>query len=503
MVRRFFLSLFIFLSAVATLSAQTVVKTLKVSTKDFSTTPGTPRVVRNNIDHEWLVAWRQQGAPSKIFGRIVGSQGTLKPRKALAAKVSAAAQSFDISFDSANGNYLLAFENAAGLHVQLFNNVLKKSGAAKRIEAAVSGTIPRLSFDSTSEQFLLLWVGDSGTTLKSVLLNPDGSMDGSSRVLSRAAGSSTYRSLNVSSNQDTRNLLALITESNGAAAKLLGIRIKPDGSLQVQKALSVSPSDPDLNEIFADSSFSDAGTGFAFWSDANSVKRRKLTRTGKLSGSPKTITGQADTNSAQTSIVFDSKNNQFVPVWTLGNSVRAMAVSGTGSVTQNPFVVSTSDFTNALNSSSSYDSQMGNAIAVWEDSTADAATIAAGGAAQFRIRAALFFLEGGGGGGGGSTHNITIGDNFFSSSNGTGNLTVSLGDTVRWVNNGSVVHSSTSGSESNPGAVWNSGNMSRGEEFSFRFVNPGSFPYFCRIHGSSVMAGTITVQASAAESPQP
>jgi plastocyanin len=497
MFRRFFLTIFILLVAVAGLSAQTVIKTLKVSTKDFSNTPGTPRVVRNNVDHEWLVAWRQQGAPSKIFGRLVTSQGTLKPRKALATKVSAEAQSFDIAFDSVNDNYLLAFENAAGLHVQLFNNLLKKSGAAKRIESGVSGTIPRLSFDSVTGKFLLFWVGDSGTTLKSVQLNADGSTDGSSQVLSRAAGSSTYRSLNVSVNQDTRNLLALITESNGAAAKLLGFRIKPDGSLQVKKALPVSPSDPDLNAIFADSSFSDAGTGFAFWNDANTVKHRRLTRTGKLSGSIKSTPGEADGNSAQTSIVFDSKNNQFVPVWTFGNSVRSMALTSTGAVKQNPFVIETSDFTNALNATSSYDSQLGNAIAVWEDSTASASTIAGGGTAKFRIRAALFFFQGGGGGG--STHDVSIGDNFFSN----GDLTISLGDTVRWTNNGNVGHTSTSGSESNAGAIWNSGTLSRGESFSFRFSNPGSFPYFCRIHGSLVMSGTITVQASATESPQP
>ncbi len=378
----------------------------------------------------------------------------------------------------------------------LFNNVLNKSGTAKKIEAGVSESIPRLSFDPSSKKFLLFWVGDGGSSLKSLLLNSDGSTNGQVRVLTQSAAGTTYRSLNISTNQDTGNLLALVTESNGTAAKLLGFRVKPDGSLQVQSALPVTASDPDLNRIFADSSFSDAGSGFAFWSDDDSIKRRKLTRSGGVSGAAKSISGQADDNSEQTSILFDSKGNQFVPVWTVGNRVRAMALSATGSVIKNPFDVATSDFANALDATTSYDAQVGNAIVVWEDSTEDAGNIAAGGAATFRIRAALFFFESVA-----TTKNITVGDNFFSSSNGNGNLTVKVGDTVAWVVNGNNGHTVTSGTESNAGAVFNSGNLNRGDTFSFRFTNAGSFPYFCQVHGSNVMSGTITVQSSGGEPP--
>jgi plastocyanin len=260
--------------------------------------------------------------------------------------------------------------------------------------------------------------------------------------------------------------------------------------LQKQTALSVTASDTDLNSIFADSSFSDNGTGFAFWSDKDSLKRRKLSRSNGLASGAKTLTGEADENSAQTSILFDAKGNQFVPVWTVANRVRAMALSSTGSVKKNPFDVATSDFTNALNAATSYDGQLGNAIVVWEDSTEDAASIELGSDATFRIRAALFFFEGAA-----VTKSISIGDNFFSPSN----LTVSVGDTVQWVNNGNVVHTTTSGTpSSNPGQLFDSGNLSRGETFSFRFTAPGSFQYFCRIHGIS-MSGTITVQSSGGE----
>ena len=478
MFRRIFFTFVILLTAITGLSAQTTIKSLKVSTKDFTKTPGTPRIVRNGFDHEWLIAWRQQGSPSKIMGRIVESNGTLKPPKTLATKVSAAAQNFDIFFDSIEYNYLVAFENAGGLNVQLFTNTLKKSGTAKKIEAGVSGSSPRLTFDPTAERFLLFWLGDSGKSLKSVVLNADGSISGSIRVLKQATGNTTFRSLNISTNQDTGNLLGLVTESNGSAAKLLGFRIKRDGSLQSQKALSVTAAETDLNSIVADSSFADSGTGFAFWSDKDSLKRRKLSRTNGLVGGAKSITGEADENSAQTSILFDAKGNQFVPVWTVANRVRAMALSSTGSVKKNPFDVATSDFTNALNAATSYDGQLGNAIVVWEDSTEDAGAIELGASATFRIRAALFFFEAAA-----VTKSVSIGDNFFSPSS----LSVSIGDTVQWSNNGNLVHTAT-------GQNFNSGNLGRGETFSFRFTTPGTYQYSCQIHGVS-MSGTIIVQS--------
>src|SRR5918996_4053886 len=126
MLKQILLSVFILFFMIAAASAQTVIKTFKISSKDFSKVQGTPRIVRNGFDHEWLVAWRQQGSSSKIIGRLIESDGKLRSKKTLASKVSDAAQSFDVFFDSINYNYLLAYENASGLHVQLFNKLLKK-----------------------------------------------------------------------------------------------------------------------------------------------------------------------------------------------------------------------------------------------------------------------------------------------------------------------------------------------------------------------------------------
>ncbi len=73
-------------------------------------------------------------------------------------------------------------------------------------------------------------------------------------------------------------------------------------------------------------------------------------------------------------------------------------------------------------------------------------------------------------------------------------ITVNVGTTVRWTNTGGATHTSTSDT-----AVWDSGNLGTGQQFSFTFNSVGSFPYHCNIHPS--MTGTINVIAGCAPTP--
>jgi plastocyanin len=86
-----------------------------------------------------------------------------------------------------------------------------------------------------------------------------------------------------------------------------------------------------------------------------------------------------------------------------------------------------------------------------------------------------------------TTHTITVGDNFFSPEN----LTIQVGDTVRWVNAaGGMQHNVTS----NTGAFAAS---STAASFTFEvtFTQAGSFGYQCTLHPGQ-MSGTITVQGA-------
>ncbi len=80
-------------------------------------------------------------------------------------------------------------------------------------------------------------------------------------------------------------------------------------------------------------------------------------------------------------------------------------------------------------------------------------------------------------------------------------ITVNVGDTVRWTNNDAVSsyygsipvpHTTTSGTNNTPDGKWDSGTLSLGQAFSVTFTVPGTYPYFCSIHG---FTGTVTVNA--------
>jgi plastocyanin len=96
---------------------------------------------------------------------------------------------------------------------------------------------------------------------------------------------------------------------------------------------------------------------------------------------------------------------------------------------------------------------------------------------------------------------VTIQDFSFSPSA----VTIKVGTTVTWTNNGPASHTTTSNT-----GVWDSGTLSppsggggygggsAGGTFQFTFNTPGTYPYHCKIHPPSTgtyasFTGTITV----------
>ena len=67
-----------------------------------------------------------------------------------------------------------------------------------------------------------------------------------------------------------------------------------------------------------------------------------------------------------------------------------------------------------------------------------------------------------------------------------GQTVVNLGDTVKWTNT-SGTHTVTSTGN------WDSGTVMSGNSFSQVFNSPGTFNYFCAIHGAAAMSGTVIV----------
>jgi amicyanin len=68
-------------------------------------------------------------------------------------------------------------------------------------------------------------------------------------------------------------------------------------------------------------------------------------------------------------------------------------------------------------------------------------------------------------------------------------VTIGVGDSVTWVNQGPTVHTATAG-----GGEFDSGNLNDGQSFSHKFTKAGTFNYICTPH--PFMQGKVVVTAS-------
>lgn len=95
------------------------------------------------------------------------------------------------------------------------------------------------------------------------------------------------------------------------------------------------------------------------------------------------------------------------------------------------------------------------------------------------------------GGNGGGPFNGTI--SLSGSSFSPANATIKAGESVTWVWNGGS-HTVTNGTDPNlpETRLFDEPQKSSGS-FTYTFATPGSYPYFCRVHFTMGMKGTITV----------
>lgn len=72
-------------------------------------------------------------------------------------------------------------------------------------------------------------------------------------------------------------------------------------------------------------------------------------------------------------------------------------------------------------------------------------------------------------------------------------LTIAAGDSVTWINQDAMQHTTTSGLNCQPDGRWDSGLLNQGEAFGEPFPIQGTYPYFCIPHCQGGMTGAIIV----------
>jgi len=70
-------------------------------------------------------------------------------------------------------------------------------------------------------------------------------------------------------------------------------------------------------------------------------------------------------------------------------------------------------------------------------------------------------------------------------------IQVSVGSTVTWTNNDSVIHTVNSGTSPTESGLFTSPIMNPQDTFEYTFTEAGEVPYFCLLHPN--MVGTVTV----------
>jgi plastocyanin len=70
-------------------------------------------------------------------------------------------------------------------------------------------------------------------------------------------------------------------------------------------------------------------------------------------------------------------------------------------------------------------------------------------------------------------------------------ITIHVGDTVTWINQDSVNHTTTSSDP--PPRLWDSGNIGQSGTYQRTFNQAGTFPYFCDRHEAQNMVGVVVV----------
>jgi len=77
-------------------------------------------------------------------------------------------------------------------------------------------------------------------------------------------------------------------------------------------------------------------------------------------------------------------------------------------------------------------------------------------------------------------------------------VNIAIGDTVKWINDDTAAHTTTSGSPSDgPDGNWDSSLVISGSSFSNTFDTAGEYPYFCMVH--PWMSGMVIVGEAMAE----
>lgn len=131
-----------------------------------------PVVANNSTDNNFFVLWadRRSGPAGDIYGRIVNNNGTLNPVvDTIISNVSEDQMFPTLTYNPKNNNYLALWSDKRNDPPDLYDiyaQIIKADGTAQGSNMAIqtggfNQALPRISFNTSAEKFLLMWVDDT------------------------------------------------------------------------------------------------------------------------------------------------------------------------------------------------------------------------------------------------------------------------------------------------------------------------------------------------------
>jgi hypothetical protein len=224
-----------------------------VVTPGASTDQQQPAIAAVPNLNQFLVVWQdlQAGTLSDISGQIVNGNGSLTGSK---IPISAAGNDQTVpavAYNSTANQFLVVWQTfQAGTLSDISGRLVNADGSFPGTEFTISNaannqTVPAVAYNSTANQFLVVWQHDSlAATLLDILgrlVNADGTLSGSEISISAAASDETAPALafNVNTNQfvvvfedaqGTTDIAGQVTAGGGTATPPAVVVTAPDGS---------------------------------------------------------------------------------------------------------------------------------------------------------------------------------------------------------------------------------------------------------------------------------
>ncbi len=205
-----------------------------------------------------------------------------------------------------------------------------------------------------------------------------------------------------------------------------------------------------------------------------------------LSGSPVTFTASAVTPSA---VAVTAGNNQMARVdQPLASPVEVRVSAGDGGPVPGATVAwSVTSGSGSLSSMSTVTDDDGSASVSWTLGPAVGANSITATAGSVEATANANGMQP-------VTVTVNMQGIAFVAPDGGDDVTIMLGDTVRWVNLDAVNHTATSTAVPMGGDSFDSGQFGNGSEFTFVPNTRGTWTYFCGLHPATMRDALITVQ---------